>query len=259
MGVPYYQNVSQWSKGEYSNANHAIDQLSIIASQNNVQFRNDDTGDALATSRYLEIFDNYTAKGEGLIEQTGDTDAFQFTTTGGNLSLVARPAAASPNLAIQASLFDAADTLLATSAPQNALSAEINTNVGSGTYTFRVTGVGRNNPLINGFSAYDSMGYYSITGLLSGARLPARFIIPENATNGTFVGTVAPLQPNGDLLQYRITSGNSLNTFQIDHLGRLFVQNSADLDYELLAREQSALHSVRAFCGSRRSSESVID
>ncbi len=34
---------------------------SIIADQNNVRFRPDDTGNTLATSRYLETYTNYAA------------------------------------------------------------------------------------------------------------------------------------------------------------------------------------------------------
>jgi hypothetical protein len=62
MGVAYYDNVAQWSKGEYVNANNLQDQLAIISSQNNnVRYRPDDTGDTLATSRFLEVYADYTA------------------------------------------------------------------------------------------------------------------------------------------------------------------------------------------------------
>src|SRR5262245_50428523 len=42
MGNSYYQNVSQWSKGEYANANNKQDDLAIIASY--VGYRPDDHG-----------------------------------------------------------------------------------------------------------------------------------------------------------------------------------------------------------------------
>src|SRR5438128_6089238 len=129
MGEAYFDNVTQWSKGEYANANNPQDQLAIIVSQNNhVRYRMDDTGETLATSRYLEIYDDYTASAEGLVETTGDTDAFQFMTEGGEVSLRADPASTGPNLALQVTLYDSGDTLLASNNPQTTLWASITTN-----------------------------------------------------------------------------------------------------------------------------------
>ncbi len=129
MGVAYYDNVTQWSEGEYIYADNPEDQVRIIAMQNNVQFRPDDTGDTLATSRYLEVYDDYSVSAQGVIETSGDTDAFQFTTSGGDVFLRADPAALGPNLAIQATLYNAADVLLASNNPQDRLWASISTNL----------------------------------------------------------------------------------------------------------------------------------
>ncbi len=240
MGVGYYQNVSQWSKGEYTNASQLQDDIAIIASNNNsVDYRADDTGATLGTSRYLEIYSATSAGAQGVIETTGDTDAFQFTTTGGLVSLRADPVAVSPDLAIQATLFDASDVMIASNNPQTTLWASISTTVTAGTYTFRVTGVGRNNPINTGFSDYASLGYYSVTGSVANARLPNRFAIPENTTNGTLVGIVPATNPGGDPLVYTITGGNTGNTFAIDTSGNLSIANNALLDYETLATNSS--------------------
>ena len=49
MGLPFNQNVIQWSKGEHLYADNLEDQLAIITTQNNdVAYRPDDTGDTLA-------------------------------------------------------------------------------------------------------------------------------------------------------------------------------------------------------------------
>ncbi len=238
MGVGYYQNVSQWSKGQYTNANNHQDDLAIISSQNNnVSYRRDDTGETLATSRYLEIFPDSTARAEGLIERTGDTDAFQFTTGGGAISLRADPVGAGPNLALQATLYDANEALIASNNPPSVLHASISTNLAPGTYTFRVTGAGRNDPLTSGFSAYASLGYYSIIGTVANARLPDRFSLPENTANGTLVGVMLASNAVGsDPLIYTVTTGNLGNTFMVDNFGNLTVMNNALLDYEILAR-----------------------
>ena len=48
MGVGYSKKLSQWSKGEYLSANQTQDDLTIITTKNNdVDYRNDDTGDVL--------------------------------------------------------------------------------------------------------------------------------------------------------------------------------------------------------------------
>ncbi|HLH53380.1 MAG TPA: cadherin domain-containing protein [Verrucomicrobiae bacterium] len=239
MGVAYYDNVTQWSKGEYLYANNLEDQLLIIANQNNVRFRTDDTGDTLATSRYLEIYADGTASAEGVIETTEDTDAFQFTTTGGAVFLQANPVDVGPNLAVQVSLYDANDTLLASNNPQDTLWASLSANLPGGTYTFRVTGAGRKNPLIDGFSSYASLGYYSITGQVANARLPNRFAIPEHAPDGTIVGIVPPWGPAADTFSYSIRSGNRGNTFAIDNSGTLIVADNGLLDYDTLITNNS--------------------
>ena len=243
MGVSYYLNVSQWSKGEYVNAsvqsstNIHQDDLSIISSQNNsVGYRADDTGATLAGSRYLEVFSNYTAQAEGVIARTADPDAFQFTTSGGAVWLRADPVGLGPNLAIQATLYDADNALIASNNSQTVLWASISNTLPAGTYTFRVSGAGRNDPLTSGFSAYASLGSYAVTGTVANARLPTRFVIPEMTPDGTFVGVVAPLSANGDPLLYRLISGNTSNTFALDNTGNLTVSNNALLNYETLAR-----------------------
>lgn len=236
MGVGYYQPVAQWSKGEYANANNLEDDLSIIVNNNNnVAYRADDTGATLATSRYLEVFSGFTASAEGVIETTGDTDAFRFTTSGGVMSLTINPVGDWADLAVMASLADGTGALIATNNPQNVLSASIVTNLPAGTYTFRVTGVGRNDPLTTGFSAYASLGFYSITGSVAGATLSTRFNLGENATNGTVLGTVTATNLGVDALNYAIISGNISNTFALDNNGILTVINAGMLDYEKLA------------------------
>ena len=236
MGVGYYQPVAQWSKGEYANANNTEDDLAKIVANNNVHYRADDTGSTLATSRYLETYSNSPAFAEGVIEQTADTDAFQFTTTGGAVSLRADPVGDWANLAIALTLCDATETVLASNNPQTTLWAAISTNLPAGTYTIKITGAGRNDPLTDGFSTYDSLGYYTVTGAVAGARLPNRFTIAENSTNGTLVGVLPAINTNGNPLVYAILSGNTSNTFAIDNTGHLTVLSSAALNYEFLAR-----------------------
>src|SRR5690606_14877943 len=99
------------------------------------------------------------------------------------------------------------------------LSASLNMNVPAGSYTFRVKGAGRNNPLNNGFSSYASLGYYSITGNVAGAVQPTRLSVAEKSPNNTEVGSVPATNPNGSPLIYTIASGNTGGTFSIDDFG----------------------------------------
>jgi autotransporter-associated beta strand protein len=235
MGVGYYQPVSSWAKGEYADANNHEDELNIITTKNNsVTYRPDDTGNVLAISRYLEVYPGGSASAQGVIERTSDTDAFQFTTTGGQVSLTAAPVGDWSDLALMATLANASDTVIASNNPQTVLSASITATLTNGTYTFRVTGAGRNNALTNGFSAYASLGYYSVTGSVAGARLPTRLTVAEHSPNGTLVGTV-PASAPAHSLHYAIGSGNTGNTFVIDDFGTVRVANNSLLDYFRMA------------------------
>ena len=238
MGVGYYQPVTTWAKGEFLYASEPQDELAVMVTYNDVDYRTDDGGGSLATSRFLEIYSNNTASAEGVIETTGETDTFQFTTVGGVATLTANPVGDWANLAVMVTLADASDTIIASNNPQDSIAASISTNLAAGTYTFRVTGAGRNSPLTNGFSSYASLGYYSITGSVAGARLPSRFTIAERSPNGTAVGTVTASNPGGNPLIYAITGGNSNNAFTLDNNGALTVANSAALIYENLAYDR---------------------
>jgi autotransporter-associated beta strand protein len=245
MGAAYYQPVTTFAHGEYLYAGNLEDQLHTIATaNNNVTYRADDTGDTLATSRYLEIYTNNAAFAEGVIERTADTDAFQFTTTGGAVTLTANPVGDWSDLAMMATLADATDTIIASNNLQTVLSATIATNLPAGTYTFRVTGAGRNDPVTNGFSNYSSLGYYSITGSVAGARQPTRLSVVEHATNNTVVGTVPAINTNGSPWGYAIVSGNTGGTFSVDNSGVVTVANNLLLDYYKLATN-TAMYGVQ--------------
>jgi len=246
MGAGYSQPVTTWAKGEYNAANQFEDELNIIVSNNNnVDYRTDDTGATLATARALEVYPDNSIAAEGVIERAGDTDAFRFTTTGGAVSLTARPIGAWANLGLAVALADSAGTILSSNNPQGTLWAGINTTLAAGTYTFQVIGVGKNNAVTDGFSAYASLGYYSIVGSVTGAGQPARLSVAEHAPNGTVAGTV-PAAAGGNLA-YAIISGNTGGTFAINSSGVLSVANNALLDYATLATNTMYLAGFELF------------
>lgn len=179
MGNSYYNNVTQWSRGEYSGANNTQDDIAIIAAK--LQQKADDhagtagaatpleveaDGQILASNPETDPFNTY-AVNKGAIEYLGDQDMFSFNAGAGNLEINVLPAwdafyrdsRRGANLDIEASLLDADGNLLASSDPTSDTYASLTANVPGGTYYLVVTGVGNGN-----YSDYASMGQYFITG-----------------------------------------------------------------------------------------------
>lgn len=97
MGVGYYRNLSQWSKGEYLNANQTQDDLDrIIVNNNSGAYRTDDHGGDHAGASWLDFAVSGVVDDEGVIEESSDTDALRFTVqTAGSLNLTVSPVGAS--------------------------------------------------------------------------------------------------------------------------------------------------------------------
>jgi hypothetical protein len=239
MGVGYSKKLSQWSKGEYLSANQKQDDLAIITTKNNdVDYRNDDTGDVLESARYLEIAPNDSVANEGIIETTGDVDSFRFTTTGGQTTLHVKTVSLNPNLDLLAEIVDPlTGTVLTSANPDLDINATVSSALPAGEYLLRVRGTGRGDPLANGYTDYGCIGSYLISGSVAGGIKPERFAIAENSAIGSPVGTVVPRNAHqGDTLSYAITSGNSAGAFAIDPLsGAITVAKSSALDYEALS------------------------
>ncbi|MDP6544842.1 MAG: CARDB domain-containing protein [Phycisphaerae bacterium] len=167
MGVGYYENLVQWSKGEYPQANNNEDDLSIIVSANGFGYRSDDHGDTQAVATALAVDGNNAVSGEGIVERNTDLDFFSFTTTAGAITLDIDPFYNSPNLDILASLYDSAGGLVAANNSATVLDANFNLDLPAGTYYLSVEGTGKS-PTDTGYSDYGSLGYYSVSGVLGG-------------------------------------------------------------------------------------------
>ena len=185
------RNVIQWSKGEYFDANNPEDDLAIIAAKLTVRPDDHAGTDAAATPL---IVNGAAVSHRGLLETTGDTDTFAFTTAGGPVALqigaLVNPTVLSnrTSLDVVAELRDASGTVIARSDPPDSPSASFSTTLPAGTYLLRVAGTGVATPLANqpsGYTAYGSIGAFAITGTVPAPAAPLAAAIVQEAENQT--------------------------------------------------------------------------
>ncbi|BAY34078.1 hypothetical protein NIES2107_59830 [Nostoc carneum NIES-2107] len=165
MGVGYYQELTQWSRGQYSGANNTEDDLAIITGNNGFGYRTDDYGSSLSSASNLS-FSGFTVKTYGIIERNTDSDWFTFNSNGGNLALNINAFEVGANLDILVQLYDSFGQLIANYDPTDSLSVILNKYLSAGKYYLSVKGTGKGD-LITGYSNYASLGQYSITGTVA--------------------------------------------------------------------------------------------
>lgn len=238
MGAGYTRNVTQWSAGDYLNANNTQDDLSIIVKNNNsVDYRPDDTSSTWATAKYLDFVSGFSVSNEGTIETRADVDAWRFETGGGPASLAVSTVDTNPNLDLLAEIYDQSDRLIVSQNPDLQLDAAVTANLPAGQYTLRVSGVGRGDPKTTGYSDYGSLGAYLISGTISNGIRHPRFTLPENTPAGTLLGTITPRMDHASHpVSYAIASGNTGGAFAINpESGQFTVANAGVLNYETLS------------------------
>ncbi|GAA1109961.1 hypothetical protein GCM10009630_03730 [Kribbella jejuensis] len=168
MGVGYSKAISQWSKGEYADANNKEDDYSVI-STHGLALRPDEAGDTTATAAALTVGTPAT----GIITAQSDTDVYRVNiTTAGTYTARANPATVGGNLDIKLDLLNGSGTVVTSNDPASGqsdaatptgLGATITTALQPGTYYLRIDNVGYANPLNTGYSTYGSRGTYTLT------------------------------------------------------------------------------------------------
>nr|WP_052477526.1 zinc-dependent metalloprotease family protein [Kibdelosporangium sp. MJ126-NF4]CEL12688.1 hypothetical protein [Kibdelosporangium sp. MJ126-NF4]CTQ93552.1 hypothetical protein [Kibdelosporangium sp. MJ126-NF4] len=167
MGVGYSQPVTQWSRGEYTNANNREDDLAVIPG-NGAPILADDFPNDPASAAALS--DNKPVT--GIVTTDADVDVFAIQHSGGTLTAKALPASFAPNLDIKLTVRDANGNVVATVDPPvqrvsanvaNGLDATFSQNLPAGRYTFQVEGTGAGNPASNGYSGYATLGQFTLT------------------------------------------------------------------------------------------------
>ncbi|MFM7021784.1 MAG: Ig-like domain-containing protein [Flavobacteriales bacterium] len=163
MGVGYYRNVVQFSKGEYPYANNSESDIAVIAGNNGFTYRNDDFGNTANAATEIDPDHNGLVNISGIIEWRTDLDVFSFHTSGGNLNLDFNPATRHGNLNISVTLKDINGYTYATVNP-NGLAAPFSIYLQAGTYFIFVDGAGEGDVNSTGYSDYGSVGTFNITG-----------------------------------------------------------------------------------------------
>ncbi len=171
MGTGYYKTVTQWSKGEYTDANNIEDDIQVIQ-DNGLSIKSDDHDNTSSSATPLvmtAVDDNSNAiSGNGLIERQNDADFFEIKSGVGNVLINIAPNSIYPNLDIDAALFDSDGVVVASSNPKDKLLAKISyySSLG-GTYYLKVSGSGVGDALAIGYSDYSSLGRYYISGVVT--------------------------------------------------------------------------------------------
>ena len=200
MGNSYNNNVTEWSKGEYADANQPQDDLAII--DNKLGYIPDDHGNTQgsATSLLVDLDGNVVSSNpeldphntlpdnKGVIGSANDVDVFSFVAGGGPVNLTITPAwdafyratsRRGANLDVEAELLDLGGASIAFNDPNNNTSAVISTTVSAGTYYLLVTGAGN---AVTPYSDYDSLGQYFINGSVAPAGVDDTAPTPDPMT-----------------------------------------------------------------------------
>jgi hypothetical protein len=189
MGTGYGRNVSQWSKGEYYQANNLEDDLSIISGK--LGYRTDDHGGTVASATALTLTNgtqmvsttpendptNANPANKGVIERDTDVDVFSFATGSGTVRLKVDPwiqpaGTRGGNLHLRIDLYNETGGLVASHAPTTTTNALIETNLAQGKYYLHVRNAAAGNPLVSsptGYVVYGSIGQYFISGFVQDA------------------------------------------------------------------------------------------
>lgn len=205
MGVGYYTQVTQWSKGEYPDANNPQDDLAIIAGK--LTYRPDDHGSTMAVATMLAVDSDGTVwssthendpdtiypHNKGVIGSSADVDVFAFDHAGGAVSLTITPdwkaftaSKRGANLDIEATLYDGLGNVVAVADPVSDTNASISATPGAGRYYLAIAGVGN---AVTPYSDYASLGHYFISGTVATSPLQADFTYTTSGLQASFTDT----------------------------------------------------------------------
>lgn len=210
MGASYNKTVTQWSKGEYTNASRTEDDVTIIATQNGFTWRADEAGNTISTAAALKIeADNSTVKAAnnyGIILKANDIDVYSFKTGAGSVTFTVKPAPNFPDLDVLLTITDASGKVLQTANSTSTLSATITTTLAAGTFYLQIDGTGSGTG-ITGYTDYASVGEYTIEGKVVA-------VATGIAETNKIAAAVYP-NPATDLINVQLNTTGVVNTIHI--------------------------------------------
>lgn len=166
MGVGYNRAISQWSKGEYADANQRQDDL-VVMGQNGAAAKAADHGTTIATATAITPGVTTT----GVTTTAADVDHFRVQLAAGSHTFTASPAAVGGNVDIELTVLNSTGATVGRWNPDSGqVSAGTATGLGAsgtltlaaGTYYVRVDGSGFADPLTTGYTDYGSIGAFSV-------------------------------------------------------------------------------------------------
>ena len=220
MGAPFDKVLTQWSKGEYTDASNTEDDYAVMKGIVS-EFLTvsggvpDDFGGTAATAQALAI--TLPINQAGKITSSTDADYFSFKSQGGNFSVTATPDSPEGNLDPLVEVYDSMGGLLASSLQTS--TTLVSTVTGSlpsaGTYYIAVKPRGRAADTaagVIGYPVYGSQGAYTLSGTF--VPLPEVPLIATQpasvvANQGTKVSLVPLILSNSPILYqwYKIVNG----------------------------------------------------
>lgn len=239
MGNSYNKNVTQWSKGEYTNANNSQDDLAVIDGK--LGFVTDDHGDLIGTATEFSLEadgsvlstnpeidpHNVYPVNKGIINSATDTDVFSFNAGAGLVTLTVNPAwdawfratdRRGANLDIEVELLDSVGASVDLDEPVDDTMATVTATVAAGTFYLAVTGVGNT---ITPYSDYGSLGEYFVFGSIPSA---------NTDVTATTTTAAAPLVAPGEVAAAAPDAPTSLTATAISHaqINLSWVDNSSN-------------------------------
>ncbi len=187
MGVGYYKNVVQWTRGDYPLSNNTQDQVALIS--NRIPRVPDEHG---STATAAAVVSGATFTAGGIIADRADQDWFRITAGPGTVNVSGLVAQPSPNLNLSLSLVDANGLVLAQGTAAG-LGANLSVPVVGGTYYIVVDGKGSTNDPLTGYTDYSSLGRFSLSG-----SWPAAVVVNQPPVAST-AGTTPALSANGTI------------------------------------------------------------
>ncbi|UII26413.1 carbohydrate-binding protein [Fulvivirga maritima] len=214
MGVGYYQPLTQWSKGEYNNANNTEDDLAVMTGY--ISYRGDDHGNNFSSSTFI----NSNASGSittqtGVIERNNDVDMFAFNCGTGNISLDINTVSRYGNLNILVNLYEGASGNLIGIFNGNGLNTHLDAYLDAGTYYIGVEGTGSGNPATDGYSDYASLGSFTITGNITSN--PGVVTVYQDCNYGGYAVSLSEGSYNLSALQGLGVSNDDISSIRIQN------------------------------------------